>query len=262
MKIYKASLRLGHIPLAWQSIKVTFIPKPGKTDYTSAKSFRLISLASFFLKGLERLIDRYLKEKMDETQYLHASQHAFQQGRSTDTALHELITNVEKTISDKEYMISTFMDIEGAFDNVTFDAKNNNIAECGANHRVRLWIKSMLEFRNINYFHNGRMVTVRATRGNPQGGVLSPLLWLIVMNSLIKRLHEHGFKTLGYADDLCVSCRGKFLSALSDRTQAAIKMVEVWCQEMGRRVNPTKSEIIIFTKKQEPTGTQKSTPFR
>lgn len=38
--IYKASVALSYVPKAWREVKVKFIPKPGKDDYTSAKAFR------------------------------------------------------------------------------------------------------------------------------------------------------------------------------------------------------------------------------
>jgi hypothetical protein len=36
---------------------VTFIPNPGKLDYTEAKAYRLISLSSFLLKTMEELVE-------------------------------------------------------------------------------------------------------------------------------------------------------------------------------------------------------------
>jgi hypothetical protein len=39
-KIFTACLALGYIPEAWQKVKVIFIPKPGRTSYQLAKSFR------------------------------------------------------------------------------------------------------------------------------------------------------------------------------------------------------------------------------
>jgi len=59
--IYRASLLLGYIPKVWRTAQVAFIPKPGKLDYTTAKVFRPISLTSFLLKGMEKLVDRYLR---------------------------------------------------------------------------------------------------------------------------------------------------------------------------------------------------------
>jgi len=55
--IYRASIALGYIPRIWRSSRVTFISKPGKPNYAAAKAFRPISLASFLLKGLEKLVE-------------------------------------------------------------------------------------------------------------------------------------------------------------------------------------------------------------
>lgn len=253
-KFYEASLRLGYIPETWQKVKITFIPKPGKEDYTSAKSFRPISLTSFLLKGLEKIIDRHLREKLDLSETLHGSQHAFQKGRSTETALHSVVSLAEKAIAEKEYMLSTFLDIEGAFDNISLNAINEHISECGVSPSVRAWIKYMLSHRTICFTGQGAQVIATATKGTPQGGVLSPLLWIIIMNSLLKRLSERGFRVNGYADDLNINCTGKYLSTLTERTQTALKIVESWCTEVGLKVNPNKSEIIIFTHKRKFDG--------
>jgi hypothetical protein len=39
-----------------------FIPKHGKLDYTEAKSYHPISLSSFLLKTMEKLVDRYIRD--------------------------------------------------------------------------------------------------------------------------------------------------------------------------------------------------------
>jgi len=38
--------------------------------------------------------------------------------------------------------------------------------------------------------------------GCPQGGVLSPLLWCLVVDELLTKLKESGFLVFGYADDV------------------------------------------------------------
>ena len=58
--LYRTSLATGYIPLSWRIARVSFIPKPGRLDYTNSKAFRPISLTSFLLKGLEKLVDRHL----------------------------------------------------------------------------------------------------------------------------------------------------------------------------------------------------------
>lgn len=252
--IYRASLRFGYIPKAWQKVKITFIPKPGKEDYTSPKSFRPISLTSFLLKGMEKIIDRRVREKLSDTNTLLENQHAFRKGSSTETALHSVVSQAEKAIANKEYMLSAFLDIEGAFDNISFDAINRHILDCGVDPPVRKWISFMLSHRTICYANQGVPFTVTAMKGTPQGGVLSPLLWIIVMNSLLMRLRSRGFSVTGYADDLNINCIGKYISTLSERLQLAIQVVETWCLEVGLSVNPSKSELIIFTNKRNFEG--------
>ena len=81
--IYRASIALGYIPKIWRSSRVIFIPKPGKPNYAVAKAFTPISLASFLLKGLEKLVDRYLRGGPLSAILIHPRQHAFQTAKST-----------------------------------------------------------------------------------------------------------------------------------------------------------------------------------
>lgn len=43
-------------------------------------------------------------------------QHAFMSGKLTDSTLHQLTTNIERTLDAKEMALCSFLDIEGARD--------------------------------------------------------------------------------------------------------------------------------------------------
>ncbi|XP_047998147.1 uncharacterized protein LOC125235592 [Leguminivora glycinivorella] len=105
----------------------------------------------------------------------------------------------------------------------------------------------MLNKRTIRYA--GEPQAVKAVRGCPQGGVLSPLLWNLVVNNLITKLNEERFYTIGYADDLTILISSKFASTVCDLTQSALRIVERWCREFDLSVNPTKTEMVMFTNK-------------
>jgi len=79
---------MGYIPNIWRETRVTFVPKPGKTDYTTAKAFRPISLTSLLLKGIEKLVDRYLCDGPLAEIPTYPRQHAFQAGKSAESALN------------------------------------------------------------------------------------------------------------------------------------------------------------------------------
>ncbi len=58
IKIYKGSVSMGHIPKSWIGVRRP-TSKPGK-EPSLAKSYRPISLLSFMLKTLERLMKKFL----------------------------------------------------------------------------------------------------------------------------------------------------------------------------------------------------------
>jgi hypothetical protein len=59
--IFAACLAYGYIPIAWRAVRVILIPKSGRDSYELAKSFRPISLTSFFFKTMEKLVDSYIR---------------------------------------------------------------------------------------------------------------------------------------------------------------------------------------------------------
>jgi hypothetical protein len=71
---------------------------PSRNSYTGVRYFRPISLTSFVLKTVERLVDRYLRDGVLALRPLHPNQHAYQAGKSVETVLHQLLVRVEKAI--------------------------------------------------------------------------------------------------------------------------------------------------------------------
>jgi hypothetical protein len=91
----------------------------------------------------------------------------------------------------------------------------------------------MLGCRNIRVEIRGNSVRVLVNWGCPQGGVLSPLLWNMVVDGLLLRLHNAHYQAQGYPDDVVLLQKGKFVSTLYDRMQSALDCVENWCREEG-----------------------------
>jgi len=91
IKIFHACLVTGHVPASWRQARVVFIPKPGRSSYCGPRNFRPISLTSFLLKTMERLVDRFLRDESLALLPPHPSQQAYQAGKSVETALHQLV---------------------------------------------------------------------------------------------------------------------------------------------------------------------------
>ena len=148
-KLFCLSLTLGHVPDVWRSVRVSFIPKPGKSSYDEAKSFRPISLASFILKSMERILDCYIREKCLRFPIFY-NQHAYIKGRSTVTAIHKLTGILEKSMNYKENALAVFLDVEGAFDNTSFETIMDALNNFGVPIIVSNWILNMLKSRLLS----------------------------------------------------------------------------------------------------------------
>lgn len=247
--LFKASYALGYLPMAWRKVKVVFIPKAGKKDPEQPKSYRPISLTSFLLKTMEKLIDLHIRVNHLSRQPLHCKQFAYQAGRSTVSALHHLVSKIENAIRYKEIALAAFIDVEGAFDNTGYDSIKAAADERHIEPESVDWILEMLECRIVSAQLGEEKIAIKTTRGCPQGGVLSPLLWSLVIDKLLTNLENQGYEVIGFADDLVIIVRGKVDSILSDRLQVALNYATKWCRNANLNINPRKTIIVPFTRR-------------
>jgi hypothetical protein len=130
--IFVAYLAYNYIPLAFRAVTVIFIPKPGRDSNELAKSFRLITLTSFFLKTMERLVDSYIRAGPLKSFPLRL--------------LFTILFKREGSLNQKEFALGVFLDIDGAFDNASFGSMDAAAAsgEHGNVLTLRRWIDAML----------------------------------------------------------------------------------------------------------------------
>lgn len=247
--IFSSSLALSYVPKLWEKVRVAFIPKPGKASHCEAKDFRPISLASFMLKSLERLLDFYIRGEVLSRYPLHANQHAYQVGKSTDTALHQMTHKIESMLKDGRVALGCFMDVEGAFDNTEFGVITKAARDREVDSLAIRWIVKMLSGRTVEATICGTTIKLGVTRGCPQGGILSPILWCMVIDSLLVKLNDSGLFTQGYSDDVSTLICGDFVDTIGDLMRAAIRVTEEWCLGNNLRVNPLKTKIVFFSRR-------------
>lgn len=73
---------------------------------------------------------------------------------------------------------------------------------------------------------NDSFMKAVVSRGCPQAGVLSPLLWCLVADDMIERVNKGCCIYSGYADDTCLWEVGKFPNMVSKLMQLALHTVE------------------------------------
>ncbi|KAL5270074.1 hypothetical protein ACHWQZ_G003533 [Mnemiopsis leidyi] len=257
--IVKASFRLGHTPSTWLCSTGVFLPKPGKTDYFNPKSFRTITLAPVPLKWMERIILWHMEVDLKIYSNLSKKQFGFRRGSSTIAAVHKLVRKLEFAILNQGMALGTFLDVEGAFDNVSFDSIEEALNSKCASRGVNRWIMSMIRNRKIHVELQGETRVILIKKGCPQGGILSPFLWNLVLNELLEYTRDKLPCDLqGFADDMALVSvvtapklpsgrQGFDADTLREVTQKSLNSINAWCKKSGLKLSHLKSHCVMFT---------------
>lgn len=246
-QLFKASLKLGYVPKIWRDSRVVFLPKPGRDDYSIPKSYRPISLTSFLLKTIERLILWHLNEGPLKHRPLQTTQYAYRAGRSTETALHHLTTEIERSIYAREYAIGVSLDVDGAFPNASVTGMINALSDTGADPQIVNWVRFMLLNRQVQADLAGKQSTRLILRGCPQGGILSPVLWNLLIDGLLRHLRNKPCEVFTYADDVFLLSRARTLDLANARMQRSLNATTTWGTQHQLRFVPAKTKGIVFT---------------
>ena len=98
--------------------------------------------------------------------------------------------------------LSVWIDLQKAFDKVWIDGLLLKLRRCNISGNMFKWIKSYKHNRRARIvIDNNRSKKILLRHGVPQGGVLSPTLYIVFMNDLVKPLPTF-VKSVMYADDL------------------------------------------------------------
>ena len=248
LNIFRLSLFRAKLPLAWQTSNSAILSKPGKDDYYVAKSYRIITLSSCTLKLMERIILWHLQRDLKLEESLSPKQYGFRKGNSTLSAIIKLVSLIESALKVGNFALGIFLDIQGAFDNIPFVAIKRALEKTKAKGNVSNWILHFISTRKLKLNLQGVALIIWILAGAPQGGVLSPVLWNIVLNSLIILLDTLRH-LLAFADDLAIILTGFDLSTLRDLGQQYITACNNWCETNGLKLSAIKTQVIIFSRK-------------
>ena len=133
-------------------------------------------------------------------------QTGFIHGRTSFGIIRYLNKLFYEAVEDKskENVHLLFLDWKKAFDSINHDYLKAALAQFGMPEWVCKVVDALLHLPAVNCFFGGPTKTwIDILRGVKQGCPLSPVLFIICLDPLLKRLNRKGtLRCLGFADDL------------------------------------------------------------
>ena len=246
--LMKACVATGYTPKGWRHANMIFIPKAGKETYDSVSSYRPITLNSFLFKALERVILWWLIREHFEAKKMTKHQYAYRKGMSCETAISRVVDRIESALQRGQQAVGVFLDISGAFDNINHDKALEAMRKREMPELFLNWYGHCLKNRTVTAEVAGASCTRSITRGTAQGGVLSPVIWNIVIEPLLLKMNEFADAT-GFADDTSALNAGPDPDVSRDMVQRAVNLATAWGIENGLTFNPSKTVVIHFKRK-------------
>ena len=247
--LYTACITLGYTPSLWKTSKTIFIPKTGKASYQDPRSFRPISLTSFFFKTLEKLMLWEAEKTCLLASPMHPNQHAFRKNHSCDIALSRVVGHIEKSILNGHYTLGVFLDIQGAFDNITIDSLKAGMEAHGFPAQMVTWYINYMTSRSCQSTLFDSTILRFLQKGTPQGGVFSPIAWNLAFDSLLRLFDHSNILIIGFADDGTILISGPDPNTLVLIAQEALDKISRWGVDHGLQFSPSKTTSVLFHRK-------------
>jgi len=146
---------------------------------------------------------------------------------------------------EEKYTNLLFVDISGAFDNLWWPSLFKAIADIGTPQYLLNVLKSYVTERSVTYRSKFAQTQKNISKGCPQGSVLGPTLWNIMMDTLVRDLRGTA-GCVANADDLVVMYKRHSRRQLCDTAAAVAEVLNKWCITNRLTISPSKSAILQF----------------
>ena len=240
--LYRWSINTGS---QLDNINLAYIAPVFKSGTKSEPAnYRPVALTNHITKILERLIKTTIVNHLIEHQLYNESQHGFRPQRSTTTNLLEYYESILLQLQFNRAVDSIYLDFSKAFDKCDHNIILRKLSTLGIQGELHHWIEGFLRKRKQCVVVKGHKSSeVWATSGVPQGSVIGPVLFLVLMYDISLGINEAILSS--FADDTKV-WRG--VSNLEDEAtlQNDLDAIYSWAMENNMVFNSDKFQAIRF----------------
>ena len=213
-------------------------------------NYRPISLTSHIIKLFEKIVRKAIVTYIEDNKLFNSTQHGFRMGRS---CLSQLLAHYDKILSFLENGMNVdvvYLDFSKAFDKVDYDILLKKLSDLGIGGKIGRWIHSFLTGRRQCVLVNGiRSEYSPVLSGVPQGSVLGPLLFLILIGDIDDSLLESILSS--FADDTRLMNAIKNVLDAS-KFQTDLNTVYEWAPKNKMEFNDVKFELIRYWLSNDP----------
>ena len=219
VKVFNSVLTHEQIPDCLKVGVIVPIYKGRGKDPLNPSSYRGITLSSTIGKVLELIILQRMVPILEDFGFPHRSQTAYQSGLSCIDAIYFTQEAVLKHMREGGKPYLCLYDVEKAFDSLEVPILLTNIFNVGVNGKCWRLIKSWYDRPTCCVKHDSLLSEPFVVgRGIKQGSVLSPSLFLVVMDILLRDLsqkslglsvHNLYVGSGGHADDIRTTATNK-----------------------------------------------------
>ena len=184
LDIYNCTWESGTLPGDWKHAIVAPFIKPGK-DPSKPEAYRPIALTSSLCKTMERMVTNRFQWFLERRELITKNQAGFRKNRSTVDQIIRMQDKISKSLKGKEHVLGVFIDFEKAYDMIHVPTLMRKIRDLGVIGKMYYWVKDFLTDRTFQV-KVGATLSQKHTleNGTPQGSVISPLLFLIMINDM------------------------------------------------------------------------------
>jgi ribonuclease HI len=246
LMLYNTLVELRHVPKDWKAEKLVAVAKPRKTDMSSPKSYRPISLIETLSKVLEKMMAVRLQLDCTTHGLLPNNQFGSLRHVGTSDAGLALVHDIETAWAKGKTCVTIAADIQQFFPSVQHERLLHTATLKGCLLQEISWLRSFLLHRMYSFQIGAHATPTRNFngRGVLQGSPLSPILAAIY---IANAMDLPGVQV--YVNDAVIKAYHKCAQEAAKEAARITKIVESCLNTIGLGIDRgDKLKGIVFTK--------------